>query len=169
MMSMMIKHFQQLYAYNDWAWDQVFLSLERLDPAEYHLDRSFFWGSLHGLTVHALTAEWLWLRRIGGDSPTALLDPVDFPDFAMVRATWLPVRSEWKRLLESLAVADLPRPVSYRTTQGTPHTLPLLDILQHVPNHATEHRSQMTPVLYALGVPTPPLDYMRFRLESQSS
>lgn len=165
---MIIKHFQQLFAYNAWAWDRVFPSLERLDPAEYHKEREVFWGSLHDLAVHALSAEWIWLRRISGDSPTALLDPADFPDFAMVRATWLPVRSEWTRLLETLTAQDLPRPVSYRTTGGTPHTLPLLDILQHVPNHATEHRSQMTPVLDALGVPTEPLDYMRFRLEAQA-
>ncbi len=35
-------------------------------------------------------------------------------------------------------------------------------------NHATEHRSQMTPVLYRLGHGTESLDYARFVREAAS-
>jgi uncharacterized damage-inducible protein DinB len=46
--------------------------------------------------------------------------------------------------------------------EGIEYELKMDDVLRHVFNHATEHRSQMTPVLAQLGHPTEPLDYARF-------
>jgi uncharacterized damage-inducible protein DinB len=60
----------------------------------------------------------------------------------------------------------LARPVEYRNTRGNGFTLTLVDIVQHVANHATEHRSQITPILFQLGQPTQPLDFMLFCLRS---
>ncbi len=156
---------KRLYDYNNWAWDEVFASLEQLPDEPYKAARPYFWGSLHGLAVHGLTAEWIWLQRLQGVSPTAMLDPAAFADFAAVKAQWLDVRAGWQRYLASLSEDDLDRDVEYRNTRGNGFTLARLDILLHLVNHATEHRSQMTPELYALGVPTKQLDYMRFRLK----
>ncbi len=155
---------KRLYKYNNWAWDEVFGSLEKLPDDAYKLERPFFWGSLHGLAVHALTAEWIWLHRLQGESPNAMLDPAAYEDFAAVKTHWLEVRAGWQSFLASLSEDDLQRNVDYRNTRGNGFTLAALDIMLHVLNHATEHRSQMTPELYALGSPTKPLDYMRFRL-----
>jgi uncharacterized damage-inducible protein DinB len=159
---MPITHFQRLYAYNNWAWDHVFTSLEKIDITDYLAERPFFWGSLHGLAVHGLTAEWLWLARLMGNSPTNMLDPAGYPDFAAVKTHWLQVRGEWGDYLDGLTNADLPATLEYRNTRGHGFTLVVQDVLHHVFNHATEHRSQMTPILHQLGHPTPALDYIFF-------
>ncbi|MEZ4621551.1 MAG: DinB family protein [Caldilineaceae bacterium] len=83
---MTIKHIQRLYDYNDWAWQQVFPSLARLDDAAYKADRGLFWGSLHSVLVHAMSAEYIWYQRIMGTSPTAMLDPADYADFLVVQS-----------------------------------------------------------------------------------
>ncbi len=156
---------QKLFVYNAWAWDHLFASVEKLDAAAYRVDRPFFWGSIHGLLVHALTAEWIWYVRCQGESPTRLLNPDDYPDFAAVRSAWQPVNADWIVYVGSLTDADLLRRIEYRNTKGYGYNIGLADLLQHVMNHATEHRSQLTPLLYNLGVPTPSLDYLAFCLE----
>ena len=161
---MRVGYFQNLFAYNNWAWDQVFASLEQVNEREYQAERPFFWGSLHGLAVHGLTAEWIWLSRIKGESPQQMLVPADYAAFPAVKAHWMSVRQDWGKYLDSLADSDLSTSIEYRNTRGNGFTLVLQDILLHVFNHATEHRSQMTPILYQLGHPTPALDYLFFSL-----
>ena len=155
----------KLFVYNAWAWDHVFDSVAQVDAAAYLLERPFFWGSIHGLLVHSMTAEWIWYNRCQGHSPTYLLNPAHYADFAAVRSAWQPVREEWSRYVNSLTDDDLAQTIAYTNTRGEPYSLGLADLLQHVMNHATEHRSQLTPVLYDLGFPTPALDYMAFCLK----
>jgi len=153
-----------LYNYNVWAWRRVFRSLMKLEAEEYHKARPFFWESLHGLAVHCLAAEWIWRQRLAGKSPGSLWNPVDFKTFEEVQQRWQSEWQEWRLYLDKLSYTDLDQVLSYRTTEGTERSLAIGDILIHVMNHATEHRSQMTPVLHQLGVATEPLDYMLFRL-----
>ncbi|MEZ4863462.1 MAG: DinB family protein [Caldilineaceae bacterium] len=159
---MTVKHIQRLYDYNDWAWHQLFPSLARLDDVAYKEDRGFFWGSLHSVLVHSMSAEYIWYQRIMGTSPTAMLDPADYADFPVVQSQWAEIDGKLRQFVATLADEDLVRQIDYTDRSGQPYSTQLGDILLHVVNHSTEHRSQMTPVLFALNVPTPPLDYIFF-------
>lgn len=159
---MTITRIQRLYDYNDWAWQQVFPSLIKLDDAAYKEERGFFWGSLHSLMVHSMSAEDIWYQRIMGTSPTAMLDPADYANFSVVQSHWAEIDGKLRRFVATLTDQDLDRQIDYTDRSGQPFSTQLGDILLHVANHATEHRSQMTPVLFALNVPTPPLDYIFF-------
>lgn len=155
---------QKLFAYNEWAWQQVLNSAAKLDAAEYKKEGPFFWGSIHGTLVHSLFAEFAWHARLTGVNPTSIFQPADFPDVAAVRARWAEVNAALRAYVDSLEESDLARPITYRNTRGEEFALAAGDILRHVANHATEHRSQLTPTLYNLGAPTMPLDYIRFCL-----
>lgn len=161
---MIADHMRRLFSYNTWAWQQLFVSIEKLDATAYHASRPLFHNSLHGILVHSLNAEYIWFSRSQGDSPTTTLNPADFPDFTAVRHFWGPVRHGWANYLQWLSDENCKKFIEYRNTAGVPHTIRLLDLLQHVVNHGTEHRSQITPWLTELGVPTPPLDYLNFRM-----
>lgn len=161
---MIAEQMRTIFGYNGWAWARVSRSVEKLDAAAYHAPRPAFLGSIHALLVHAMSAEALWYARANGESPSSLLAPDAFADFAAVRAQWREITHRWSNYVQWLDDEDCRRPIAYRTTTGVPHTLELVDILQHVVNHATEHRSQITPILYELGYPTQPLDYMLYRL-----
>jgi uncharacterized damage-inducible protein DinB len=153
---------QKLFGYNEWAWQRVFPSLVHLDDTEYRKERPQFWGSLHSGLVHCLAAETIWLLRVQGQSPTTVLQPEAFPDLAAVRQQWVARNQEWQAMAGRLTDEELGRVIEYRNTRGNGFSMALVDIMQHVVNHSTEHRSQMTPILHQLGVPTPPLDYMVF-------
>lgn len=164
---MSVDRMRRLFVYNRWAWDRVFPSVEKLPAEAYLLDQGSFWGSIHRVLVHSMSAEWIWLSRIHGSSPVSMMDADDFPNFAAVKARWVPINSEFQTYVGSLIQEDLQRTVTFQNTHGVEGTLILGDLLQHVVNHATEHRSQISPVLWSLGVPTPPLDYMVFCLEKK--
>lgn len=160
---MIADHMRRLFSYNNWAWQHVYKSIEQLSSVDYHASRPIFHHSIHSLLVHSFAAEQIWYVRCQGESPTILPDPAEFPDFAAVNQTWSIVRHSWANYLQWLSDDDCKRMIEYRNTAGTPSALHLSDILQHVMNHATEHRSQLTPVLVELGVPTRPLDYAYYR------
>ena len=162
---MLADQMRVLFEYNVWAWNHVLASMAKLEDGAYKEKRPLFdQTSLHELLVHCLFAESIWLSRCLGHSPTSILDPDTYNDVTAVQQHWSTVRDDWASFLRGLTDKDLQRIVEYRNTRGNGFSLKLADLLQHVINHATEHRSQMTPILFRLGVPTPPLDYMRFRL-----
>lgn len=161
---MLSDQMRRLFSYNAWAWQHVYVSVEQLDHEAYHAPRPLFNHSIHSILVHCMTAEYIWYTRCQGESPTDLFNPADFADLTAVLQAWSPVRHSWANYLQWLSDEDCKQFVEYRNTSGTPFTLRLADLLLHVVNHATEHRSQLTPILYDLGVPTKPLDYMRYRL-----
>lgn len=160
-------YFQHLAAYNRWAWDHIQVSLQELvkqDQSAYFAERPFFWESLHGLTAHGYAAEWIWLERLHGRSPDYLPRGRDFSSLEAILTAWRPLKDQWSVYVEQLSTAKLGQIVPYHNTTGSAQQLMTADILHHVMNHATEHRSQMTPLLAQLGFATPPLDYMRWVL-----
>lgn len=161
---MIADQMRRLFTYNTWAWQHVYASVEQLDNEAYHATRPVFQNSIHTLLVHSMAAEQIWYARCRGESPTSLLNPDDFADFAALAEEWSHVRHRWANYLQWMSDEDCKQMITYRTTQGKEYALRLVDILQHVVNHATEHRSQLTPILHELGIPTEPLDYMRYRL-----
>ena len=161
---MIADQMRKLFAFNTWAWQRVFASVEKLSDEDYHAPRQLFEGSIHGTLVHCLSAEYIWLSRVEGVSPKGLFDPEEYASFAAVLEHWQPVTVKWTNFVKELTAEQCSQVIEYRNTRGSGFSLLLVDILQHVVNHATEHRSQITPILYHLGVPTQPLDYMRFQI-----
>ncbi|MBX3050492.1 MAG: DinB family protein [Caldilineaceae bacterium] len=156
----------RMFDYNEWAWQRIFPSLAALPAEEYCAERPFFWHSLHGLAVHSFGADWIWLQRCQGVSPSALPAMESVADLADLRRRWDPVRAEFRAYVAGLGGAQLAAEITYRDTAGKPYSFSLDDLLRHVMNHATEHRSQMTPTLFQLGHPTEPLDYLYFARRS---
>ncbi len=161
---MSVHSVDRLFEYNKWAWQRVFPSLEALPQEEYFAERPFFWGSLHGLASHGYGAEKRWLQRIGGESPSRLAGDNDFETFADLREGWFQLWAEWQEFVDSLTIGMLDETLQSRNFEGPQSVLKLDDVLRHVFNHATEHRSQMTPSLAQLGHPTEPLDYAYFAI-----
>lgn len=154
-------HLKNQFEYNRYAWKRIFNSVEQLSDEEYKLDRGFFWGSIHGMLVHGMAAESVWLSRSMGVSPASLFAPAAFAEFNAVVSMWETVDLELRSLV---ATCDLDKVITYKNTKGDTYNLTQSGIFQHVLFHGMEHRSQLTPVLYELGVPTKPMDYVYWLL-----
>jgi uncharacterized damage-inducible protein DinB len=151
-----------LNAYDAWATTRVFETAARLDPSALDAASLVGLGSLRALLVHTVSAAWIWRSRLEGVSPSAQLDPADFPTLAAIRKRWESEAAAMTAFLTQLDDAILAQPVAYRTTTGVAQTTARWKILVHLANHSTQHRSEAGALLTVLGHSPGDLDMIAF-------
>jgi uncharacterized damage-inducible protein DinB len=154
-----------LYDYNAWANGRTLGAVEALAPEQFLKDLGNSFASVRDTLVHIAGAEWVWLRRWQGESPTALIPGTDFPTFASVKERFASIQGERQTFLASLAEERLARPFDYKDLAGNAYRLPLVQSMQHVVNHGTYHRGQITTMLRQLGARPVSTDLSRYYLE----
>jgi uncharacterized damage-inducible protein DinB len=145
------KEIADLYDYNWWANLRTLEAASRLTADQLNRNLSTSHGSVHGTLCHTLAAEWIWAMRCNGTSPSALLEPGAYPGIESLRAKWLEVEQSQKSLIEGLTDEALETVITYTNTRGEVWRYSLGTILQHVVNHSTYHRGQVTTLLRQLG------------------
>ena len=139
-----------LYAYDAWANRRVLDACAALAPEQFTKDLGSSFRSVRDTMAHIMGAEWLWLERFQGR--TARLPSGDqFPDLVSLRTRWTEVERDLLAYVGGLSAADLERSFDYWDMKGNPHTSVLWQTLQHVANHSTYHRGQVTTLLRQLG------------------
>ena len=158
-----------LWDYHWWANRRLYdvaLALGE-EMAGREVGRQFSFPTLRAMFGHIYGADWIWLQRWKGVTPTALPLPDTFPTLAAVGARWEPLLKEQRGFLEVLRPADLERPVEFKTVlfpSEQPYRLPLAPMLLHVPNHATHHRSEVATMLTMLSGSPPDTGLVTYRL-----
>jgi uncharacterized damage-inducible protein DinB len=144
-----------LLDYHYWARDRMLDAVAALDSDQYLKDLGNSFKSVRDTVVHTYGAEWIWYSRWIGHSPAALPDPAAFPDLASVRIPWIAQEAKIRLFVGSLGPNGLDRLIKYRTLSGEPSQSAFGQMLQHVVNHASYHRGQVTTMLRQLGAPGP--------------
>jgi uncharacterized damage-inducible protein DinB len=134
-----------------WARDRVLDAAGRLTADEFTRDLGSSFKSVRDTLAHAYAAEWAWYQRWRGTSPTALLPFDQFPDVASLRDAWTELERQVRAFLDSLDAAGGDRVIEYRMLNGTPGSSPIRQMVQHVVNHGSYHRGQVTTLLRQLG------------------
>lgn len=152
-----------LIDYHYWARDRVLAAVARLSPEQYTQEVVSSFRSVRDTVVHTYSAEWIWYRRWQGESPTALIPGDRFPDVESIRQAWLALEQNVRAHLSSRREADLSTVIEYRLLNGTPGATPFGQMVQHVVNHGSYHRGQVTTLLRQLGASPPEsLDLIAF-------
>ncbi len=154
-----------LYDYNAWANARVLGAVEPLAPEAFLRDLKNSFSSVRDTLAHILGAEWIWLRRWHGESPSQILSATDFPDLPSLKDRYAAVEKERHVFLEGLSEERLAQPFQYKDMAGKAHSLLLIQSLQHLVNHGTYHRGQITTMLRQLGATPVSTDMSRFYLE----
>jgi uncharacterized damage-inducible protein DinB len=68
--------------------------------------------------------------------------------------------------LDKISDADLSRELGYTRFTGEAYSLPLVQQMQHVVNHATLHRGQIVDMIRQLGIAPPPTDLLFYLMET---
>ena len=183
---MNVSDIRTLYAYNRWANERMFFALGKLNEQQFtgRVESSF--PSIRDSVFHIFFAEWIWLKRWQGTSPRSTL-----PDPDASPATWstlspggMPsvkelatpaalksfadsIEQERSGLLRGLAEDVLHAPLQFSDMAGNPYSEPLVNLMQHVVNHGTYHRGQVTTMLRQLGAETVALDMIFFFREDK--
>jgi uncharacterized damage-inducible protein DinB len=151
-----------LYDYDAWASTRVLDTAAQLDPPALDIAPLAGLGSLRRILSHTLSAVWIWRSRLEGVSPSAPLDPTNFRNLATLRERWVSELAGMHALIAGLDDALLAEPLAYRTTGGTPQATPRWQILVHLVNHGTQHRSEAAALLTAFGHSPGDLDMIAF-------
>jgi len=151
---------QQLYQYNKWANGIILNSVVPLRTEELtrHLGGSF--PSLRDTLVHIMSAEWIWLRRWKGVSPRAMLEAAEFADIDAVRARWSEIETEQMAFVQEVTNESLHEIITYTNTRNQTWRYPLGQMMQHLVNHSTYHRGQITNFLRQLGAQPVATDFL---------
>jgi uncharacterized damage-inducible protein DinB len=163
---MTLQDLRLLLDYHYWARDRVLDAVEPLPHDQFIRDMGSSFRSIRDTLAHLYFAEWAWYSRWQGDSPTSQLPADMFPDLATIRALWRDQEAKMRTLLESLDEAGINRRIEYKLLSGKPGASVFWHMLQHVVNHASYHRGQITTMLRQLGA-TPPkaMDLIAFYRE----
>jgi len=159
---MTIGEVRELFAYGGWANALVFEAASPLSEEQLHRPVASSFPSVGGTLAHIVGAEWVWLRRWLGESPSSFPDWVSRPVYSDLRARLSAVEQEREALLGGLSDADLARTISYRTLGGQMFSDPLGNLMKHVVNHSTYHRGQAVTQLRQLGQKPPGTDLILY-------
>lgn len=145
------EYVRTLFDYGGWATARLLDAAEGLGPEE--LGREVLAGlpPILPTLAHTLGAEVIWRKRWEGEAPAGLLGAAELPTLAALRERWQVEGAALAARVAALDDAALAAPLSYADTRGRPFTTPLWQVLVHLANHGTHHRSEVAAMLTALG------------------
>jgi uncharacterized damage-inducible protein DinB len=167
---MNLEQLRTLVDYNYWARDRLLDAVEPLSPDQFTRDLGNSFSSIRDTVVHLYGAEWIWCARWEGEPPQSLPDPSGFPDLASIRRAWTEQERRVRAVLERLGEDGIGRPIEYRTMDGRPQAQIFWQMLQHLVNHGSYHRGQVTTLLRQLKQPPPKsMDLITFYREQAAT
>jgi uncharacterized damage-inducible protein DinB len=158
-------NFNLLARYNQWMNDKIYQLAATLSQEQLFANKGAFFGSVAGTLNHLLVADLIWLNRFRqldtvaevlqplGQLPTPVaLDQILYPDFALLHS----IRQQLDQLLillcQRLDEQQLQHILSYKNLKGEVIKRRLAPLLQHLFNHQTHHRGQITTLFSQLGL-----------------
>jgi uncharacterized damage-inducible protein DinB len=153
---------KNLFDYNRWANSLTLDAIASLPQEQFITEVASSYRSVRDTLTHILSSEWVYLMRCLGESPKQMLDPAIFPDLNSIRMKWDEVNQQWQKFIAELSEESLQNVIAYINFRGELWKYPLSRILQHVVNHSTYHRGQITTQLRTLGAKPVMTDYLYY-------
>ena len=150
--------------YNKWANDLLISLIEKKinDEALDKIIVSSF-PSLRKTVYHIWDAEFIWLKRLAGESLN------DWPSknfngpFSEAKEKMLLNDSAFIDYIRNLNEEKLSGMFTYKNVEGKTFTNPLWEAILHCMNHSTYHRGQIVTILRQLGIESiPSTDFITF-------
>src|SRR5687767_4212342 len=159
----------RLLDYTVWANHRAMRATATAPATEFSRDLGASFGSLRGTLAHIMWVEWVWLERWKGLSPNRLPDESEFANILALRDRWTIIEDHRRAWLEALPESGVVEVIAYRTFEGRPYQAPLWQLVQHLANHSTYHRGQVTTMLRQLGARTVSTDLVTWDREREPS
>jgi len=156
-----------LYEYDEWSSRKILDAASNLTAEQYLAPVAFPHGGLRGTLVHALSAAWIWRMRWEGTSPSARFKPEDFPTFDALRARWEIEAENLMKFIDTLTDERLNYKFSYKSLDGIAHERILWQVMAHVINHGTQHKTEAAAILTDFGHSPGDIDLIIYLMENQ--
>jgi len=158
-----------LFDYNSWANQRSLEGASGLSDEQFIKPLGSSFPSVRDTLVHICGAEWVWLERCHGRSPASIPDISQVRSMAALREHWKPQAERLLIFIRGLTQDDLDRVMEYRTFNFGVYKNPMWQSLQHLANHGTYHRGQITTLLRQLGTKPILSDLLHFYRERSTT
>jgi uncharacterized damage-inducible protein DinB len=144
-----------LLDFHYWARDRALDACAALTEEQFTRDLGNSFKSVRDTLVHIYWADWAWYQIWHGTFPTAALVTDQFTDVESIRLAWTELEAKARAFFAAQAGTDAHRLVGYTRPDGSAATFPLAHMIQHLVNHGSYHRGQLTMMMRLLGAPPP--------------
>jgi uncharacterized damage-inducible protein DinB len=166
---------QLLFEYDRWANNSVVQAASTLSVEQFTRDLGGSFGSVRDTLVHIISGEWGWLTiwkepALTSAFVTKLWDHIDvtfnpraYADVAAVQLKWAEVEREQIEFVTGVTDESLGTMLPIRATH-----ISLAHLMQHMANHSTYHRGQVSLMMRQLGAVPVATDFARYLLVGRS-
>ena len=170
---MNLSDIKRQFDYMEWANDLAMAAAAKLPDESLHRETGISHGSIFGTLLHMAGAEWIWLERWHGHSPGkaeawASWTREACADLPTLKERWGAIRDRRAGFVSELDEERLAAELHFKLLSGDASSMPLVDQMQHVVNHATLHRGQVVGMIRQLGIDPPSTDLIFYLRRSIS-
>lgn len=156
---------RRLFDYTEWANSLALTAAAELSDENLRHDFNISHRSIFGTLLHMAGAEWIWLERWHGHSPAAaeawaLWTTDSCADLQVLNQRWRDLIDRRTQFVSELDEPRLAAELGFKLLSGDASSMPLVDQMQHVANHATLHRGQVVGMIRQLGIMPPATDLL---------
>src|SRR6202008_1900711 len=106
---------RRLYDYNAWANHRSLDAASSLTDEKFVQPMGSSFASVRDTLAHIYGAEWIWLERFQGRSPSSLPDTAEFADIGSLGERWNDLEARLLGFVRGLRQTDLDRVLEYKT------------------------------------------------------
>nr|WP_263327046.1 DinB family protein [Neobacillus sp. Marseille-Q6967] len=162
----------QIYGYHTWSNDRIFSHLKKLPNDIYTQEIQSVFPSISDVIVHIFLTDVTWFGVITGDSFEEIMENVT----EMRKKTYGKSIEEMEKMYSELkkkyhsffrTQGDSNHPMSVEHPHFGKLNTQLSELVQHVVNHGTYHRGNITAMLRQLGHKGASTDYVFYLYEQR--
>ena len=156
---------RHLFDYTEWANNLAMDAAAKLSDEHLCHDFGISHKSIFGTLLHMAGADWIWMERWHGRSPTrneawALWTTDSCGNLATLKDRWGNLVDGRARFVAELDEERLDAELAFKLLSGDASSMRLVDQMHHIANHATMHRGQVVGMIRQLGFEPPSTDLL---------
>lgn len=163
--------FKEMNDYIYWSFDLIWPFIEKLSDSQFVEDLGYSLGSIRNQIIHLISSHRRWLYRMRSVEPPQHLDFKNFPTKTSVKIEWDNAKLEMLDYINTLDQDDLSDEIEYNLRGGSIAAINHhWEILLHLFNHSTDHRSQILMLLNTkFMIDTPEQDFIFYLWKKQKT
>ncbi len=146
----------QQIAYHKWATLKVVQHLEQLPSSLYHQAIISVFPSINHTCEHMIKADEVWLSRLQDKEARTFSNSTP----KILRENYEVVLNDLVTFIENEKTEN--RVITYKSFDGKTFSNTVEEIIQHIVNHGTYHRGNISAMLRQLNNRSVPTDYLYF-------
>jgi len=141
---------RSIFDYNFWAFDRVWDCIFQISDAQFVEAIDYSTGSIRNIITHIMSGNRVWMKVLRDIELPPRLTLEDFDTQSKTKAKWDELQIEFLDDLSCIDQEQLNGTVDWELlSHGLKSTSLRWEILLHLANHATDHRSQILALLHS--------------------